>query len=108
MAYKEMANSTYLAVSIILFLLEVLGAALIDDIGLIFEFVSAVSISCLSFIFPGALYILSERKYASSFYKLQSTKMRIKAWALVVLGIFSFIFFMTANITEILQEMEHK
>ncbi len=102
MAYKEMATSTYLAVSIILFLFEVLGAALIDDIGLIFEFVSAVSISCLSFIFPGGLYILSERKFASRFQKLQSTKMRVKAWILIVLGIFSFIFFMTANITEII------
>ena len=63
-------NITYYYIAtLVLFYLEVVGACVLDDIGLIFEFISAIAISALAFIFPGLFYLLAESKFATSFQK---------------------------------------
>lgn len=69
MAYKEMNYVVYFSATTILYIVEILGAIFISDIGLIFEFISAVALSNLAFIFPGLFYFLAERKFSSNFEK---------------------------------------
>lgn len=107
MAYKEMPFRIYLTVTLVLYFGEMAGAILIEDIGLIFEFVSAISVSCLAFIFPGAFFIMAERKFCTEFQKAQNSRMRLQAWLFLILGICAFLFFITANVMEIIYEADH-
>jgi hypothetical protein len=59
-------NMTYYYVAtLVLFYLEVFGACILNDIGLIFEFISAIAISALAFVFPGLFYLMAEKKFAT-------------------------------------------
>jgi len=82
----------YISATLGLYFAQVFFSIIVDDIGLIFEFISAISISSLAFIFPGAFYILAEYKYATSLEIIQGKRKRVAAWFFVVLGIFAFLF----------------
>ena len=66
MAYKEMNYCIYLTVTLMLFWSEVIAALIVSDIGIIFEFVSAFSISAIAFVFPGYFYLSAELKFATN------------------------------------------
>ena len=98
MAYKDMNYTKYIIVTVLLYGLEVTLSIFLHDIGDIFGFMSAISISCLAFIFPGLFFLLAERKFASDELKRKNKALRIEAWCLAILGLFMFIFLMTTNI----------
>jgi len=54
-AYYSIVCGTYFA--------EIILAIFVNDIGLVFEFVSAISCSTISFMIPALYVILSERKF---------------------------------------------
>jgi len=66
MAYKDMNYMIYIFVTVLLYICEITCAIVMDDIGVIFEFVSAISVSCLCFIFPGMFFILAANKFLPS------------------------------------------
>lgn len=69
-----------------------LGAIYILDIGLIFEFVSAISVSALAFLFPGGFWLVSMHKFGTDIDKRENKKDRYTAWFFVIAGIFAFAF----------------
>ena len=91
----------YLFSTLSLYVAELFLSIIVNDIGLIFEFISAIAISALAFIFPGVFYLLSLKRYGSSFDKIQGKWMKVRAYIFIVLGVFAFFFQMTANILEI-------
>jgi len=106
MAYKEMSYSIYFFATVGLYGGQIMGAIFISDIGLIFEFVSAIAVSNLAFIFPGWFYILAEGKYATTAQRAENTKVRCEAIFLIVLGIIAFLIQMTSNIIGIVTGMK--
>ena len=60
---------TYLFSTLFLYGSEIVLSCILNDIGVIFEFISAVAISSLAFTFPGVFYLMAERKFATSFHK---------------------------------------
>ena len=87
-----MSHTDYLVTTLALYFGQIIGAITVDDIGLIFEFISAISVSCLAFIFPGLFYLMAEKKFATEQQKDENTYMRYESWAFVVLGLCAFIF----------------
>lgn len=81
----------YFVTTCVLYFTQCLGAVMIEDIGLIFEFVSAISISCIAFIFPGVFYVIAERKYASTGQREENKGTRMQAWGFIVLGLIAFV-----------------
>ena len=75
-----------------LYVFEMIGAILITDIGLIFEFVSAIAMSVLSFILPGLFFVYAERKWSSVHQKEEHKKTRAWAYFFIVFGIIMMIF----------------
>ena len=106
LAYKEMPYFTYLLSTLLLYGSQIVLSLILDDIGVIFEFISAVAISSLAFTFPGVFYLMAERKFASTFHKESNRLVHYQAVAMAILGLFVFTFFMTANILEIVYAEE--
>lgn len=61
MAYKDMKDSYYYTATILLFLFEAALAIAIPDVEIVFNFVSAIAVSCLGFLFPAAFFLGAER-----------------------------------------------
>jgi hypothetical protein len=60
-----MPNFVYQITTISLYASSLILALIIDDIGLIFEWLSAFAVSCIAFIWPAVFFMLGERKFAT-------------------------------------------
>ena len=63
MAYQEMNYALYVTITMIFYGLIVLLAMLLEDIEVIFNFVSAYSISCIAFFIPSIFYSKAVAKF---------------------------------------------
>ena len=66
MAYKDMNYGLYLAVTLILYAAEMVGSIYIKDIEMIFNFVSAIAMTFLSFWLPAGFYLMAEKKFGTA------------------------------------------
>ena len=87
-----MNYTIYLVSTLGLYIAQIVLSIIVDDLGLIFEFISAISISALAFIFPGVFYIIAERKFGTTQQKIDGKNMRIRAWFFIIFGFFAFLF----------------
>lgn len=62
-AYNEMNYAVYVAVTLSFYGLIVFLAMVLADIGTVFDFVSAYSVSCIAFIIPAVFYKNSVLKF---------------------------------------------
>ena len=98
--YLGMDNRIYYGATIALYIFEVLGAIVITDVGVIFEFVSAIAVSAVAFTLPGIFYLKAESKFASEEYKLAHKARKCGACSFIVLGILVLIFCLSKSIMD--------
>ena len=63
LAYKDMKDSYYYAVTISYFMVIVFGSIFIPTVDTIFEFIGAIVGTSLGFVMPGIFYIRANTKF---------------------------------------------
>jgi len=63
LAYKDMNIIKYNVITVSCFFMIITASIFLEDIGLVFTLCSAVSVSCLSFLFPGFFYLMASEKF---------------------------------------------
>ena len=58
LAYKDMSNGMYYTCTIIFYGIALVGAISIPDVAIVFDFVSAISVSSIAFFIPATFYLL--------------------------------------------------
>lgn len=97
--------AVYIIITLVLYSIEILGGMFIENISLIFNFMSSISGSALCFIFPGSFYLSLEKKFTSGNLIGKNTKMRLirfSAYLYIIIGIFTFALLLTTNILELI------
>ena len=56
-AYQKMNPYIYYTITIVLYLLVIVGAAFVKDLASLFDYLAALSISGIQFFVPGLCYI---------------------------------------------------
>jgi hypothetical protein len=64
-AYKEMSYTLYLVVTLVSYFICMALSIIVNDIGIIFQIISAVSYSNFGFICPGLFFLVARRKYGT-------------------------------------------
>ena len=101
--YLTMNKFYYYGGTLILYILSVVGAVIIKDLGLIFTIFAAFSGSGVSFVFPGFFYVFSEKYYAPLEGR-ESRKIHIVfAWFYIIVGIIFFIVLLVQGIYNIIE-----
>ena len=85
-AYKDLPYHIYFISTVSQYILILIGAILIIDIGLIFELLSAVVINVFCNMLPGVLYLLAERKFSLTYSPENTKTNRRKAWFYIIYG----------------------
>jgi amino acid permease len=99
MAYKTMPQATYMTVSLLLYVLELLAACWINDITTVFDFASAIAVSFISFWFPSIYFLIAEKKYGrgQDYYHYM-------AWFLNILGVLNFALGISTGLINIINK----
>ena len=63
LSYQEMNNVYYYLSTLALFAIEAFLAIVVNDIGTIFNFLSAFTVTFLGFWFPAFFFIYAEKKF---------------------------------------------
>ena len=66
MAYHSMNRKYYIGGTVFIYILEMLLAIFVTDLGLVFQFGAALAGSSVQFIWPGYFFLHAERKYGTT------------------------------------------
>jgi hypothetical protein len=97
MAYKDMKKSLYLAVTLGLFAIEVAGSIFITNITTVFNFASALGVTCLAFWFPAGYYLMAAMRF-----KPEGKGYVVTSRLFMVLGVVNFIVGLAAAIIDLI------
>eukprot|EP00352_Strombidinopsis_acuminata_P008369 CAMPEP_0176356326 /NCGR_PEP_ID=MMETSP0126-20121128/13935_1 /TAXON_ID=141414 ORGANISM="Strombidinopsis acuminatum, Strain SPMC142" /NCGR_SAMPLE_ID=MMETSP0126 /ASSEMBLY_ACC=CAM_ASM_000229 /LENGTH=100 /DNA_ID=CAMNT_0017709369 /DNA_START=1458 /DNA_END=1760 /DNA_ORIENTATION=+ len=53
----------YAAITLTLYGIIMVGAIFLDDITKIFDFASAIAVTCIRFLFPAVFYLIAKKQY---------------------------------------------
>lgn len=90
----------YYGGTLLIYYLSVVGAMVFNDIGILFEFIGAVSASTFTFMYPGIAYLLAEKRFGSESTRSERKWMRISAYTYIILGMLCFILLATGDIIQ--------
>jgi hypothetical protein len=65
LAYKDMKMSYYISGTLIFYCVIIIGAILIPNVTIIFDFAGAFAISALAFVFPAMFYLKGAEKFGN-------------------------------------------
>jgi hypothetical protein len=77
----------YYGATLIIYILEVLLAIYISDVGIVFQISAAISGSSVQFIWPGYFFLHSEKKYGTKSDWEERKFVRVMAWLYLIAGI---------------------
>ena len=97
-AYKDMSTILYVVVTLGLFYLEVLGGIFIQDITIVFNFASALGVTCLAFWFPAGYYLKAVKKFEP-----EGERYITMSWIFMGLGVFNFILGIAAAVITLVE-----
>lgn len=94
LAYLKMPGILYYSLTMLLYVICVLGAIFVEDIAIVFDFVGAFGLSSTSFTLPGVLYLLLLRN-ERAFHAVESARQRkcntFGSYAVITLSIFNML-----------------
>jgi len=90
LAYKDMNPTEYNILTIGSFVIIIVASIFMEDIGLVFTLCSAVSSTCLTFLFPGFFYLIAKHKFGEGYWKIAESKFVKLAKVFVVMGVIMF------------------
>ena len=65
MQFKEMDPKIYYGCTALIYLICVIPGLFVTDLGIVFNLITALTLSFLNFIWPGGFYLLAEKRYVS-------------------------------------------
>lgn len=68
-AYKDMNSGVYLSLSLLVYTACLFMSLAVSDLSMIFQVISAVSVSNISFICPGLFFLLAQKKFGTPLQK---------------------------------------
>ena len=74
------------------------GGLFVTDLGLVFDLISAFTLSFLCFMWPGLFYIVAESRYGDKMTRDSRKIHRIHAYFQIVLGVINVIIPLTSTI----------
>ena len=96
-----MPRHTYIITTSVTYISTIIVVLLMKDIGVVYELIASLAICPIAFIYPSYFYLKTEKKFRSS---VTSNRNRRRAYGLIIIGSFLFLFFTWAYISELISE----
>jgi hypothetical protein len=92
----------YIGGTIIVYLIEIILAIIVSDVGVIFQFGAALAGSSVQFIWPGWFFLHAEKKYGDEEEKKRNKMTRFFAWVYIITGLGLFVSLLSGTIYNII------
>jgi len=102
--FNEINPCLYYSATLGLYAVQMAGAMAIPDVSIIFEFISAFSVSAIQFTLPGLFFYTSLERYGSMPYKEENKCHRRGAIAYIILGCICTVVILTNAIINVVSD----